>query len=206
MTISTLGLMPSDLLMAIATERIKTAMELTKRYQERHAKTILHHPGRSIGFRCDQIKTVTGKPAYREFMVHPGAVGVLAFDEAGKVILVKQYRYPVGQFTLEVPAGKLDKGEDPLKCVNRELEEETGYRAKRVKKLVSYWPTAAFSTEVIHLYVATGLTMAQAHPDEDEFIELVKVWPKQLEQWMRSGKIQDSKTLIAYNAWKVLFK
>ena len=168
-------------------------------------KNLTTYKGKALGFRCDQVTTGTGNLAEREYLIHPGAVGVLAFDSSGKIVLVKQYRYPINQFTYEIPAGKLAKGEDPLKCVNRELEEETGYQAKKVSKLVSYWPTAAFSTEVIHLYVATGLKLTQAHPDEDEFIELVKVSPQQLERWMKSGKIKDSKTLIAYNAWKVLF-
>jgi ADP-ribose pyrophosphatase len=137
-------------------------------------------------------------------LTHPGAVGVLAFTAPQKILLVKQYRFPVRQFTYEIPAGKLSLHEKPLACVNRELEEETGYRAGKVKKLLSYWPTAAFSTEVIHLYVATQLVPTQMHPDEDEFIELVSVTPRQIEHWMRTGKIRDSKTLIAYLAWKGL--
>jgi len=181
-------------------------MKLNPRFKERFTKRLHNYPGRAIGFRCDQIRTATGHLTTREYLTHPGAVGVLAFDHTGKIILVKQYRYPIDEFTFEIPAGKLGKRENPWLCVRRELEEETGYRAGKVSKLVSYWPTAAFSTEIIHLFVAKDLKLSQAHPDEDEFIELVKVTPKQLERWMKSGKIKDSKTLIAYNAWKVLFK
>ena len=180
-------------------------MKLTSRYIERFKKNLHTYKGRAVGFRADQVSVPNRKTASREYMVHPGAVGVLAFASPNKIILVKQYRFPIKDFTYEIPAGKLDHHEDPNVCVRRELEEETGYRARTFKKMVSYWPTAAFSNEVIHLYVATGLEMTRAHPDEDEFIELVTVSPKQLEQWMRSGKIKDSKTLIAYNAWKVLF-
>ena len=85
---------------------------------------------------------------------------------------------------MEIPAGKLDKGEDPDECVRRELEEETGFVASKVRRLVSYWPTAAFSQEVIHLYVAEGLRPTKMNPDDDEYLELIKVSPRQLEQWI----------------------
>lgn len=150
----------------------------------------------------DEIYLPDGRVRTREYITHPGAVGVLAFKSPREIILVKQYRYPVDEFTLEIPAGKLAKGEDPLECVKRELEEETGYVAKRIRKLVSYWPTAAFSQEVIHLYVAEGLRETQVNPDDDELIELVTVSPKQLEKMIYTGKIRDSKTLIIYLAWK----
>jgi ADP-ribose pyrophosphatase len=180
-------------------------MKLSARYQERFKKNLHLYEGRSVGFRADQVLIPNGHLARREFMTHPGAVGVLAFPSPNKILLVKQYRFPVRQFTYEIPAGKLKVGEKPLSCVSRELEEETGYCARKIKPLVSYWPTAAFSTEVIHLYVATHLVATHMHPDDDEFLELVTVTPRQLENWMRSGKIHDSKTLIAYLAWKGLF-
>ena len=121
-------------------------MKLTKRYEERFKRTLHNYKGRAVGFRADQIHVPHGKIAQREFMVHPGAVGILAFLSPTKILLVKQYRYPVHLFTYEIPAGKLSPGEQPLACVRRELEEETGYRARKVQKLLSFWPTAAFST------------------------------------------------------------
>jgi ADP-ribose pyrophosphatase len=137
-------------------------------------------------------------------LTHPGAVGILAFDSLGKIILVKQYRYPVGTFTYEIPAGKLSPREAPLACVKRELEEETGFRAQHITKMLSYWPTAAFSNELIHLYIARGLKASRQKPDDDEFLEIVRLSPKQLEMMIHRGKIHDSKTLIAYLAWKSL--
>src|ERR1700683_5479821 len=122
-------------------------MRLTNRYKERFQKTLVTHQGRAVGFRIDRIRLPDGRTAQREYLTHPGAVGVLAFEPGGKILLVKQYRYPVGEFTFEMPAGKLSAGEDPLECVKRELEEEAGYRAKRIKKMVAFWPTAAFSDE-----------------------------------------------------------
>jgi len=177
-------------------------MKLTPKFQEKKLKTLLTHQGHAVGFKIDQIKLPNGKTAQREFMTHPGAVGVLAFASPKEILLVKQYRYPVGDFTYEIPAGKLGKGENPFMCIKRELAEETGYTAKKVWKILDFWPTAAFSDEVIHLYVAEDLIEAQSHPDDDEFIEVVKVSPKEMERMIRSGKIHDSKTLIAYFAWK----
>jgi len=158
--------------------------------------------GKSVGFRSDVIRLPDGRRRTREYLTHPGAVGVLAFESPQKILLVKQFRYPMGQFTYEIPAGKLAKGEDPAACVRRELEEETGFVAKKIRKLVTYWPTAAFSQEVIHLYVAENLRPTQMNPDDDEYLELARVSSKQLESMIRQGKILDSKTLIAFLAWR----
>jgi ADP-ribose pyrophosphatase len=177
-------------------------MKLTPRHQERYKKKVHQFDGKAIGFRMDEIYLPDGRSRTREYITHPGAVGVLAFEKPNKIILVKQFRYPVGEFTLEIPAGKLAKGEDPLDCVRRELEEETGFVAKKIRKLLSFWPTAAFSQEVIHLYVAEDLTPTRMNPDDDELIELVRVSPKELESMIRRGKIRDSKTLITYLAWR----
>jgi ADP-ribose pyrophosphatase len=179
-------------------------VKLTARYQERFKRKLHHYKGNAVGFRRDLVTVPGRQTASREYVVHPGAVGVLAFETPKKILLVKQYRYPVKQFTYEIPAGKLSAGENPLSCVHRELEEETGFRARKISKLVSYWPTAAFSTEVIHLYVAKNLVATQANPDTDEFLEIISVSVRQLETWLRKGRIRDSKTLIAYLAWKAL--
>jgi ADP-ribose diphosphatase len=150
----------------------------------------------------DEILLPDGRRRQREYLTHPGAVGVLALTRDGQILLVKQFRYPVGKFTFEIPAGKLAKGEDPLECVRRELEEETGFVAKKIRKLLSFWPTAAFSDEVIHLYVAEDLRPTRMNPDDDEYIELSTVTPARLEKMIYAGEVQDSKTLIAYLAWK----
>lgn len=152
--------------------------------------------GRMVNFNVDEIILPDGGRATREYMDHPGAVGVLPFLDKDTIVLVRQYRYPVGEVTLEMPAGKLDKGEKPLPCVRRELEEETGYTARRIVPLMEYWPTAAFANEVLHLYVATELTPGRHHPDEDEFIEPVVLPFKEALELVRTGKIRDSKTII----------
>jgi ADP-ribose pyrophosphatase len=179
-----------------------TGMQLTDRYKERFKRRLKEFHGKAVGFRLDEVTLGNHKTATREYLYHPGAVGVLAFPSPNEILLVKQYRYPVEAFTYEIPAGKLGKGEDPLRCVKRELEEEAGYRAKSVKPLLSFWPTAAFSDEVIHLYIATDLVQTEVNPDDDEFLEIVTVSPAQLEKMLYTGQIRDSKTLIAFLAWK----
>lgn len=152
--------------------------------------------GRSVNFNVDNVRLPDGKTATREYLDHPGAVGVVAFLDAATVVLVRQYRYPVGKVTLELPAGKLDAGENPLACVKRELREETGYAARRIKPLIDYWPTPAFANEVLRLYVAEGLTPGFRSPDSDEFIEPVTLPFSEALALVSSGKIKDSKTIV----------
>lgn len=163
------------------------------------------YDGKSVDFCVDDIELPNGGHATREYMDHPGAVGVVPVLQDGSVVLVRQYRYPVGEVTLELPAGKLGEGEDPLECVKRELHEETGYSAETVTPLLDYWPTPAFANEVLHLYVAEGLTEGLLHPDEDEFIEKVEMPLDDVLELARRGLIKDSKTLVgllAYAAWR----
>lgn len=159
--------------------------------------------GNSVDFRADKIRLPDGRPAVREFMDHPGAVGVVPFLDKNTVVLVRQYRYPVGEVTLELPAGKLDPREGVLSCVRRELKEETGYTARRLTPLLDYWPTPAFANEVLHLFVAEGLTAGKNSPDADEFLEVVTMSFDDALRRVRSGKIRDSKTVIGLLACAV---
>jgi ADP-ribose pyrophosphatase len=172
-------------------------MDLKERYLRRKKDV----KGRAVGFRIDEVRLPDGKTATREYLFHPGAVAVVALL-GDRVLMVRQYRYPVGELTWEIPAGKLDPGENPRACIKRELEEETGYRAGRVWKLLSYWPTAAFANEVIHIYVADRLTKGTARPDEDEFLTCRAWRMTDLMSWIRKGRIRDSKTLIALMAYR----
>jgi len=151
---------------------------------------------------------IEGRKVKREMIEHRGASAMLAFDADNKVILVKQHRFPHG-FVLEIPAGTLEKGEEPLNCAFRELEEETGYRAKKMTSLISYYPSIGYNTEIIHCFVATGLKkIADLSLDDDEILSVVKVSLKRLIGMIKSGKIQDSKTICAvltYAAKKKLF-
>lgn len=152
--------------------------------------------GNCVDLCVDEVRLPNGSAAVREYLDHPGAVGVIPFMPNGDVVLVRQYRHPVGEVTLELPAGKLDEDEDVLACVKRELHEETGYTAKRIKPLLRYWPTPAFANEVLHLFTADGLVAGAHHPDEDEFLEVVRMPFAKALGLVRGGKIRDSKTVI----------
>lgn len=160
--------------------------------------------GNAVDFRVDTVRLPNGKLATREFMDHPGAVGVVPFLDKDTVVMVRQYRHPVRKVTLELPAGKLDKGERPLPCVRRELAEETGYTARSIKPLIDYWPTPAFANEVLHLYVAEGLRPGRMRTDEDEFLECVTLPFRKAVELVRRGEIQDSKTVVGLLACAVL--
>jgi ADP-ribose pyrophosphatase len=161
-----------------------------------------------VDFWADTVRMPGGNLAVREYIGHPGAVAVIARLDRGsdpRLLFVRQYRYPVKEVTHEIPAGKLARGEDPRRCVRRELEEETGYRARRVKKLLSYWPTPAFADEVIHIFEASGLYKGRFHPDEDEVIEPVALRLGEALSLIRRGRVRDSKTvvgLLAYARWR----
>ena len=158
--------------------------------------------GRAVNFRVDTVRLPDGKLATREFMDHPGAVGIVPLL-GDRVVMVRQYRHPVGQVTLELPAGKLDKGESALSCVKRELREETGYSARSIKPLLQYWPTPAFANEVLHMFVAEGLRPGKMGTDEDEFLECVTVPFEKALGMIRRGEIKDSKTVIGLLACAV---
>ena len=133
----------------------------------------------------------------REVIEHPGAAAMLAFDEKGKVLLVKQHRFPHG-YILEIPAGTLEKGEKPIDCAYREIIEETGYKAKKMTKLVSYFPSVGYNKEEIHIFVASGTKKEfDLKLDNDEFITVVKMDIKKLIGMIKAGKIIDSKTICA---------
>jgi len=150
---------------------------------------------------------IEGRKVERAMVEHRGAAAMLGFDEKGRVILVKQHRFPHG-YVLEIPAGTLEKGEKPLTCAHREMVEETGYKAKKMTHLISYYPSIGYNTEVIHCYVASGLKkVAEIDPDNDEFISVVKMDLQKLINMIKKGKIEDSKTIctvLIYAAKKKL--
>ena len=121
---------------------------------------------------------------------------ILAFDEKGKIILVNQHRFPHG-YILEIPAGTLEKGETPRKCALREIEEETGYKAKKMTHFLTYYPSVGYNQEAIHCFLASGLTKSKTHLDTDEFITVKKMDLKKLINMIKKDKIIDSKTICA---------
>ena len=140
--------------------------------------------------------TIGGRKVRREIVKHPGAAAILAFDEKGKIILVRQHRFPRG-YVLEIPAGTLEKGESPKRCALREIQEETGYKAKSMTHLITYYPSVGYNTEAIHCFVASGLTSGKMNLDTDEAITVKKMDLSRLIKMIKSGKIIDSKTICA---------
>lgn len=162
------------------------------------------YKGAAVDFWVDTVRLPDGKRATREYLGHPGAVAVVPVAEDGRdpeILFVRQYRYAVKEVTLEIPAGKLSKGEKPLPCARRELEEETGFRARRIEKVLSFWPTAAFADEIIHVYVARGLAPGTFNPDADEFLKPESLRLSHALGLIRRGRIKDAKTIIALLAF-----
>ena len=153
--------------------------------------------GKVVKLFVDDIELPNGKGAFREVVRHPGAVCVIPITDDGEVIMVKQFRYPFASVLLEIPAGKLEIGEDPLDAVKRELEEESGVVADNIEFIGMTYTTVAFTDEKIYTYLATGLTYKESHPDEDEFLEVVKIPLDTLVNMVMSGEIKDSKTQVA---------
>ncbi|MDR3113036.1 MAG: NUDIX hydrolase [Endomicrobium sp.] len=155
------------------------------------------YSGRAVDFYRDEVELPNGEKAEREYLGHPGAAAALAFLDKKNIVLVRQFRYPIGKITYEIPAGKLDTGETPLHCIEREIEEETGFIAKRFEKLISFYPTTAFSNEVLHIFAAFGLEKGRQNPDEDEFVCAEIISFKKALKMVKSGQIMDAKTVIA---------
>jgi ADP-ribose pyrophosphatase len=134
----------------------------------------------------------------RSIVRHAGSAVMLAVDDRKRILLVRQFRLPAEKELWEIPAGRLDPGEQPLTTAKRELAEETGYTAGKWKKLAAWWPSPGYVSEKMHLYRATKLTAGQATPMDDERIEIRWFKKKELARLIRAGKIEDGKTLIAF--------
>ena len=162
------------------------------------------HRGRYLEFRVDTIVRADGSGGTRDVVGHPGAISVLAVDDDRRLLLVRQWRIPAGQALLEIPAGTLDihEGvtEDPDLAARRELEEETGHRATTWRKLAAFWTAPGFATELMHLYLATGIAGAEGDdrltPDEDERLELRHVPIADAVAMVEAGEITDAKTIL----------
>ena len=164
--------------------------------KERKLSSEMKFDGKLIKLTYD-IAEVNGKEAWREVVHHPGASAVVAIDEDNRIIMEKQFRYALNDYLLEIPAGKLDAGEDPLVCAKRELEEETGIIASEWISLGTIATSPGFCNEVIHLYVAKGLSKGEIHWDEDEYVEVERYTMDELLQCIKEETIKDSKTLSA---------
>ena len=175
-------------------------MELTEKTLS--SETIFD--GRILHVRRDTVLLPNGHQSTREVVDHPGGVGVLALDGQGRALLVSQFRYPYGQVLREIPAGKLEYGEDPAQAAVRELREETGAVAGSFQSLGELYPSTGYCGEIIRIYLARELSFGDASPDEDEFLGLERVPFAQLVEQVLSGEIRDAKTIAAVLKVKLL--
>lgn len=143
-----------------------------------------------------QVQLPDGRTAIRDVVRHPGAVAIVALTDEGRICLVRQYRTALGRVTVEIPAGKLDPGEDPLECASRELLEETGMIAEKIAYLTTIATSDGFTDELIHIYMATGLSFSKSSPDADEFINVDLVEVGELVDAVLDGRIEDAKTVV----------
>lgn len=160
----------------------------------------LIYDGNLLKVHKDEVLLPNEKLSAREWVDHPGASAVIPLLSTGKdrrIILVKQYRYPIGRETLEIPAGKLDPGETPQQCGERELREETGYFGGELIPIGAFFTTPAFTNEIIHLFVAKNLQAGAAGTDEDEFINTLTIRVTEVLDLIEQGKIMDAKTIIS---------
>ncbi|WP_291010456.1 NUDIX hydrolase [Hydrogenophaga sp.] len=144
----------------------------------------------------DTVRLPDGAEATREFVLHPGAVMVIALLDDGQVVLERQYRHPMQRVMIEFPAGKLDSGEPTLVCAQRELLEETGYQAREWAWAGRLAPTIAYSDELIDIWFAKGLSLGERRLDAGEFLDVITATPQQLQVWCRTGEVIDCKTLV----------
>jgi ADP-ribose pyrophosphatase len=150
----------------------------------------------------DQAVDPSGFEIKRAIVQHLGSAVMMPVDDRNRILLVRQYRLPARRYLWELPAGRVDAGETPLQTARRELVEETGYRARNWKKLAAFYPSPGFLAEKMTIFLATGLTAGEAKPMEDERIETRWFTAKELDGWIRSGKILDAKTTIGFLRWK----
>ena len=157
--------------------------------------------GKILKLHLDQVEIEGGKVTSREVVEHGGGVAILASADGGNLLLVRQYRHAAGQALLELPAGKLELGEDPAACARRELEEETGFRAERVWELGHFYASPGYTSELLYLYAADGLAPTAQHLDEDEVLSVVTLPISDALAACRDGRIRDAKTALAIYLW-----
>ncbi|MRN53516.1 NUDIX domain-containing protein [Paenibacillus monticola] len=156
--------------------------------------------GNIITLQVDTVRMPDGNTATREVIKHPGAVAVLALNQ-NKMLVVEQYRQPMHRTEVEIPAGKLDKGEDPLAAAHRELQEETGLHSGDMRHLKSFYTSPGFADEIIHMYVTENAQPGDMSLDEDEFLEVSELTLEEAYQYIADGRIADAKTIMAVYAW-----
>lgn len=178
---------------------------LMNKFEEITIKTDDIFSGRMIDLSVDTVRLPNGEQSTREIVKHPGAVAIIPITPEGKVVMVEQFRKPIGKSLLEIPAGRLDPGEEPIETARRELEEETGYQANKLTRITSYYTAPGFADEILYIYLAEELTAVEdgLQTDEDEFVEVFEYTLKELEAFEKSKRIHDVKTIHAIQYLKL---
>lgn len=164
---------------------------------ERTIKTDKVYQGKIINLRIDTVELPDKKYSKREIVEHPGAVAIVPITKDNKIVMVRQFRKSVEDVLLEVPAGKLEIGEEPFECAKRELLEETGYRSNELEYLFKFYTSPGFSNEIISIYIAKNLVKDVARPDEDEYIEIEEYDINDLINMIKNEEIKDAKTIVS---------
>jgi len=162
---------------------------------EKTLSSQLIYEGRAVKLRVDTVKMASGRETTREIVEHSDCVAVIAVDDNDNVLLVNQFRKSVDKELLEIPAGGIDPGEDPVTTVRREMREETGYLPQKVERLGGFYSTPGYCTEYLYLYLATDLIPSQLHAEDTENIRLVRVPVSQIPSLITSGSICDAKSI-----------
>ena len=167
------------------------------KFFEKQLETETVYEGRIVDIKRDVVLLQNGNEADREVVLHPGGVGIIPVTHDGKVLMVRQFRYPMEEELLEVPAGKLDSGEDPLECAVRELSEETGCTAGRYVDLGKIYPSPGFCRETLYLYLALDLSYGEMHLDENELLSVEAIELDKLVDMIMANELYDAKSIIA---------
>lgn len=165
------------------------------KFTEKTLNSQMVYDGRIVKVYKDDVELADGHKSFREVVRHSGGVVIIAFKDKNTILLVKQYRYPIAKTVLELPAGKLEKGEDPFEAAKRELEEETGYCANKWTDLGYINTSPGFSDEKLYLYLAQYLEFTQCHPDEGEIIQAFEYKYEDVLEMIENGEINDAKTI-----------
>jgi ADP-ribose pyrophosphatase len=170
-----------------------------KKFEEKTISTEKIYQGKIIDLQVDDVTLPNGKTSKRELVKHPGAVAVIALTPEGKLVMVEQYRKALEKSIVEIPAGKLEPGEEPIITAARELEEETGYGCEKLEHLISFYTSPGFADELVHLYLAKNIKRIEEarELDEDEFVELIEVSVEEASVLIEDEKIHDAKTAYA---------
>lgn len=170
-----------------------------KKFEEKTIHSTEIFKGKVVSLKVDDVLLPNGKQSKREMIHHPGAVAIIPITNEGKIVLVEQYRKALERSIIEIPAGKLEPGEDPAVCARRELEEETGYGARELTYIQSFATSPGFANEIIHLYVAKDLYKIEEKRelDEDEFVSIIEVTLEEAEEMVKNQQIYDAKTAFS---------